>query len=919
MHASTHISLARLRPPTYHAGLSRRGRLLRTLDRAGGKVLLVVAPAGFGKSTLLGSWIETLGDGGAWITLRQENDNLPSFLHQLGAALAPFHPAAGVGLQGSPFDEELLEPTLASEALLEAVECGAAAWKLVLDDYHVIRSAEIHAFILQLIDVMPENCRLVISSRSEPPLPIARMRMHGDMTLMTAEELRATTAECRAALMGLGVQVTSLQARAITDRTAGWFAALHLVAVAARSQSIEQVIQMLETFNDELDLLRDFLLQEILNQEPPEMQSFLLRIAVLDRFTVDTCYAITDDVAAGQYLERARRNGLFLTEIDDTRTWFRFHPMFRQFLLHELYLRDDPESLTRLHMAASNWFKLHNEDGEALSHAVKAGDWTAATKLIRSIAYDFLISHRASDLMRWLEAFPNDVKLADPDLSSITAFCFARQGRIAEVPPFLEAAESLWQKAGNNCGLAVVEIIRGEIARLREEGGKLVEHATRCLELAGHITDPEAATDTTVGLYHLRLNGTWMETTPHIMPFIQMALGLTLQGRITEGVRLAEEVLEFRKADDVDKEMRTVLAHVGHAYVAAGRFAEAETILGKIANDGLDEVPTVAALVVGALSEVMYSQNRVNECQQLLQEGIRLLNQRGMRSQDAPLQLQLARARWAQGDLDGTLEALNAATESANALQNARRLNEVYAFLVRIALAGGDVESARRWALMPRLAADPPEGSMSLPESLMLARIHIAEGDVEAVVELLERLRRMMAASGARYNLIHVLALLSLAYLDLFELEQAVQVLREALELGEAAQHVRVFIDDGSPMSRLLRIAHRRGVQVYYVNTLLKASGETPEKLTKFTHTDLIEPITAREIDVLELVALSLTNKEISEELYIAVSTVKRHITNLYGKLGVSSRTEAVQKARKLNLLASKQESATQLTGAASD
>jgi ATP/maltotriose-dependent transcriptional regulator MalT len=516
--------------------------------------------------------------------------------------------------------------------------------------------------------------------------------------------------------------------------------------------------------------------------------------------------------------------------------------------------------------------------------------------------------------MRWLEAFPNDVKLADPDLSSITAFCLARQGRIAEVPPFLEAAEVLWEKAKNNNGLAVVEIIRGEVARMREEGGKLIEHAARCLTLAGCKQDAVAAAGATVGVCHVRLTGTWMEASPHIIPFIQLALGLTLSGRITEGVRLAEELLEFRKADDVDREIRTVLAQVGHAYVAAGRFAEAETILERVAHDGLDEILTDATLVVGSLSKIMYSQNRINECEQLLQEGIRLLTQRRMQSLDAPLQLQLARVRWAKGDLHGTLESLDAATESANSLQNARQLNEVYAFLARIALAGGDVESARRWALMPRLAADPPAGSMSLPDSLILARIHIAEGDVEAAVELLERLRRTLAASGARYNLLHVLALLSLAYLDLFELEQAIQVLHDALVIGEAAHHVRVFIDDGSPMSRLLRIAHRRGVQVYYVNTLLKASGETPEKLTKFTHIDLIEPITAREIDVLELLALSLTNKEISEELFIALSTVKRHITNLYGKLGVSSRTEAVQKARKLNLLASKQESSAQTT-----
>jgi LuxR family maltose regulon positive regulatory protein len=898
MHQSSLVLSSRVRPPALRETSARRIRLLRTLDAVSSKAILVIAPAGFGKTTLLSSWMQTIGEAGAWVTLGPETNTLTGFLNHIAVALDLFSPETMATLRTRSSDSS--SSSRAADMVLEGVERSDSIWMLVLDDFHLITDPEIHAFITRLIDVMNDGSRLVIASRSEAPIPVARLRLQGEMTLISAEDLRATPVECRAALAELGLELTPLQANAIARRTAGWMAALHLVAVAGRTRLVEEVIQLLEGFDAEFDLLADFLLQEILGQESTEMQEFLLRISILDRFTIDTCFAVTGNPSAGQLLDRARRNGLFLAELDDSRTWFRFHPLFREFLRRELNLRTDPEGVLRLHELACRWFVAHNMDDEALTHAVESRDWASATKMIKSVAFRLLFSSRVGEIFPLLENFPNEVILADPDLSSIAAYALVRQGRIGASSPYLEAAELGWNGSDSAVGLAVVELVRGSIARFREDGPRLFEHGLQSLALvtesAGEIGED--------GIHFLRYSGTWLEPFPHLIPYLQMALGLMYQRRISDASRLAEEIRRYRLSESVDADARISTVLVGAARAAAGLLHDAEATLRPIVTIGdFDDIPAERSLAVLVLSEIMYAWDRLSESEDVLLEGIRSLAQSGVQILDAPLQMQLARTRWALGDLDGAFQALDAAEASAASLQNRARLLEVDAFRARIALALGDVDRCERWFVSQRSSAEQSDDRVPLQVHLVTARLHIANGDTEEAVVLLEGLGQTARENGATFDLIQILTLLSIAYLDLFELDQAVEVLRDALEIGEASGYIRVFVDEGAPMTRLLRIAHRRGVQVHYINTLLEASGQTPEKLTKFTHTDLVEPITARELEVLGLVALSLTNKEISDELYIAVSTVKRHITNLYGKLGVSSRTEAVQKARKLQLL----------------
>ncbi len=899
---------ARLRPPQVSAGWTHRSTLIDRLNAAQTKVILVVAPAGFGKTALLSTWIGEVGETGAWLSLRSHDSTLPRFLYHLAIALEPFAselPAKVAGFQSTVGESN---DTSLANVVLDVIGHCTSPWTLVIDEYEAINTPEIDAFIAAMIDTMPDTCRLVLSTSAEPTLSIARLRVSGDLMVLKADDLRASTAECRAILTDAGVEVNELQVRAIAERTGGWMVGLHLIALTSRTRPVDQVIQSLAVFEGELELICDFFLEEILEKTSPELHAFLLQVSVLDRFTADICHAVTGNPASAQLLKEARRNGLFLIELDDSRTWFKFHDLFSEFLRRELVLEVDPNSILELHEAASLALREQNLVEEALTHSLKARQWSASAEIIRSVAARLFLKHRLARLLTWLERFPRDFVLADPDLSSIAAYAYVRQGRIDDGILFVEAAEAIWKPAGNAAGIAVTEMVHAGIARFREDGAGLIEHGSnelaRLAEL-GKIAESDDYTDVMPRILHY--TGTWVESMPNVIPYLQIGLGLCYQGRTTAAEQMAERIVETLLEAGNNSLMTTALTLLAITRVASGRLNEAEIVAAPIARVDADDMPPDRALAANALAEVLYAWDRLDDCEQVVQDGIMMLSQIQAQSEDALLQLQLARIYWSRGDIGGARAALDAAAKSAAEIHNVRRMREVEAFHARIAIATGDLGRAQRWALSHQVTSDQAGDAAHVSENLVHARMFIATGESECAVEWLESMRESASRDGRRHDLVQILALLSVAYLDMFELDRATEVLTEGLHVGETGGYVRVFLDEGVPMLRLLRIVYRRGIQVPYVAKLLKRAGETPGTVRRFEHSDLVEPITSREIEVLLLVALGLTNKEISEELFLAIATVKRHVTNIHGKLGVSSRTEAVQKARKLKLLSSEQ------------
>lgn len=894
----------KIRPPRPRDKRIRRPRLLARLDAIDTKLTLIVAPAGFGKSTLLTRWISESEKPVAWLSLGAEDDSLSVFLAYITESIASTDADHAVGAQDDAALRGRVARSPAAAAVLDQLTRNQMPWTLVIDDYHVITNTDIHRFVTTLVDTMPESCRLIIAARVEPPLAVARLQVNDDLTLLTGNDLRATSSECAEILNQYSVGATELQTLAIAERTAGWLAALHLVALACESESLDRVIESLRVIEGERDLLSDYLLQEVLSDQSPEMWRFLLQISVLDRFTAEICYAVTGNASARQLLDQARRRGLFLIDLDDSRTWFRFHSLFRDFLRRELALEVDPLTIPPLHAAASRWFREHELFSEALFHAIQGEEWTEAASMITASAAHMFATRGLDVVWDWLQSYPRDVLLSDPDLSSIAAYALVRQGRFAESTPYLEAAERAWQDAQHTFGLATIEGARGARARFRDDADALVAHAVAGIRLAtGEQAPGPDGTFFAVQPRLLKYEGTWLAQVPHQIPYMHLALGLLYQGRIAEGERLAQRIRDVYISDGYIHTLTAANLLVALAHLASGRLLEAESVARPIAALDPGDLPVERATGVVTLAEILYEWNRLDEAILLLEDGVHMHTLAQSSLLDSDLHIQLARTRWAKGDAAGTHAALTEVVASASALQNHFLLHQAEALRASIAIATGDLDFTRNWAIARGLFSESAHENATMDEAMTLARLHIAVGDADQAIQLLEGLRAAAERDARLHDLIHVLVLESLAYLDQFELDQAVDVLGQALARSETGRYIRVYIDEGGPMLRLLRIAHRRGTNVPYIEELLAAAGETPGALTRVTHVELVEPITPREVDVLRLIALGLTNKEIGEELYVSVATVKRHITNLNGKLGVSSRTEAVQKARRLKLL----------------
>lgn len=898
----------KLHPPRPRVQGIARPRLLTRLDASTATVTLVVAPAGAGKTTLLARWALDRAHAVAWLSLSPRDDSLTRFAVYVVAALTTVDAGLADRVRRRVLASDEPEAWALPAAVLNEVARSDGGWVLVLDDYHTITQPEIHAFMADLLEVLPEGGRLVIASRSEPPLALARRQVSGDLTLLDHRDLAATASECAELFGQHGIALTDEQRRTVLQRTAGWLVALHCVLLACRTHPVEQLLATPAPRGAELEVVHDYLFQEVLAQQPEALQRFLLSISVLERFTADTCYVVTGDAAASQFLEQARRGGLFVVALDEDGTWFRFHSLFGEFLRRRLALEVDPPTVRALHAAASRWFSAHNLVDEAIAHAIHAEDWTAAATHIVAIATAQFLQHRLDELVRWVGSFPNALVFADPNLSSIVAYALVRQGRVDAAEAYLVAAEGHWRAAHQLSGLAVVAIVRGAIARFRDDAHALIEWSVTGLALANGEPAPAPPDDVShIRSRFVQLTGTWMERLPQMISAYQLALGLVGAGRLAE----ADAVVEQQQAEHAAAGIEMTSTYVGSALamvrLAQGRLAAAESVTRPYARLVREDGPLERALAMRIQAEVVYEWNRLDDAGGIVDDALRLLQLIGSRVVVPSLHILRARIAWSRGDDAGAIAALESAARGALIIHNLDRHREAEAMRARIALAGGDIASAHRWASRRGLSPDSDLTTATLAELLVYARMLIAIGETERSLALLTRLRTRLEGEGRRHDLLKVLIVISLAYLDLYELDHAAGQLGAALAIGEEGGYLRAFIDEGEPMFRLLRVAHRRGVSVAYIREVLAAVGQEPGDVQRVTHREIAEPITSREIEVLRFIALGLTNKEISEELYLSVATVKRHITNLYGKLGVASRTDAVQRARRLGILSAEQ------------
>jgi LuxR family transcriptional regulator, maltose regulon positive regulatory protein len=872
------------------------------------KLTLISAPAGFGKTTLLSEWrMIHLGSEYplAWVSL-EEADNDPSrFLSYLIAALQVIEADTGEAILNSLRSPQPPRIESVLTAMVNEIAAIPKDFALVLDDYHVIANEAVHGTISSLVDHLPPQAHLIIASRADPPLPLARLRARGQLIEIRAEDLRFTPEETAAFLRGaMGLDLPGESIVALEKRTEGWIVGLQLAALSVRGR--EDVSGFIAAFRGSSRYVLDYLAEEVLRRQPDDVRAFLLRTSILDRLSGPLCDAVTDRADSQEMLERLERANLFTVPLDDERRWYRYHHLFSEFLRDRLH-HTQPEQEPRLHSKASSWYENNGLVREAVDHALAAADLENAARLVEKNFRDMLAHGEATLLLGWMEALPEELLRSRPRLCIPCAWALLITGR-------LEAAESRVQ----------------DLERMVEAADFPIQTSDE--ELAA--VSGEAAA---IGAFLVRNRG----DVPLSIELSRRALGLLREDNITlRGIvalnlggaywmsgdlasaneTLAEAITASRRADNAFAAL-LAMRELAELEVMGGRLHRAADLYKQALRLAEQRPSPAAGLAHVGMGELLYEWNDLEGAMRHLTEGIELGERSGSTNIVFPGHALLARVKWARGDVDGAIHIIQEDEWSAHSMNlSSRELNRIAAHGARLRLAQGEVGAAARLLGQRSLRVDDHVNHLNVFEHVVLARVLIARGEYDAALTLLGRSLGWTEATGSMGVAIEVLAVEALAGAARGDETRAMTALTRALSLAEPEGYVRTFVDEGEPMAALLykflrarrteRLRSSQDGSTKYVDALLAAFWEPSGSLARSTGADtpqaaqpLAEPLSERELQVLQLVAAGKSNREISGQLFVTVDTVKKHLTHVFNKLGVGSRTQAVARARGLGLI----------------
>jgi len=875
------------------------GRLREGLQ-AGRKLTLISAPAGFGKTTLLSEWVADaqgrdpqLGVG--WLSL-DAGDNDPSrFLTYLVSALQTADPA--LTSEALHFPLASFEPALTS--LINDVAQSSKEIILVLDDFQLIEEKSIRDALVFLLDRLPSTLHLVIASRSDPLLPIARLRAGGELTELRAADLRFTPDEAATFLNQMvEPELSADDVVALDKRTEGWIAGLQLAALSMRE--LTDVSAFISGFTGSNRFVIDYLAEEVLQRQPDHVRDFLLRTAVLDRLCGPLCDAVTGQSGSGQVLESLERDNLFLVPLDDRRQWYRYHHLFADVLRARL-LRDQPERIPHLHALASEWHEQNDLPEDAVTHALAAKDFGRAAGLVEGLVPSVRKSRQDATFLRWLTLLPEDIIDRRPVLGVYRAWSSLVSGDVAAVEPRLRVAERALA-AKTDAGTPAHDSVAGEelrtlpvtiavyraaAAQARGDVAAMVTYAEQALELSGpddHLGRGAAAGFLGLAAWAtgdldggLRAFGE-VRTSLHLAGNLADALGttvvladiLTAQGRLRESHRSYEQALQRAAEQGEPPPQSTADLHVGIADLLRER------------NEPL------------AAAEHLTTSEALGEPASSHENRHRWF-------------LVMARIRQSIGQLDVALDLL-ATAEGLYRRGFFPEVHPIAAMKARIWIEQGRLDEARDWARDQGLTAEDDLSYVHEFEHITLVKLLIAqhraeprEDTLQAATGLLDRLLAAADAGDRTGSVIEILIQQCLANEAHGRIVRALPRLERALTLAEPEGYVRLFADEGAPMAALLRAAADARILPDYVGRLRRAIGQTDVDVVNIR--GISETLSARELQVLRLLATELSGPQIARELYVSLNTLRTHTRHIFGKLDVNSRPEAVRRATELGVI----------------
>jgi LuxR family maltose regulon positive regulatory protein len=911
------------------------------------KLTLVSAPAGYGKTTLLSEWIHQGGAGPAlpvaWLSLDSADNDPTRFLAYLIGAAQSLVPHVGQDLLSAlqspePPRIEVVLTSFINELAAIPQDCDRCCLLgLVLDDYHRIENQQIHDAVTFLLDNLPpppQGIHLVIATRKDPLLPLPRWRVGAEMTDLREADLRFTLEEATAFLTrAMGLPLLNGDVAILEARTEGWIAGLQLAALSMRGLDPARIAGFISAFSGDDRHVVDYLLDEVLDQRPAGTKDFLLQTSILERMCGPLCDAVrfgaaespsttngttvrfgdaekpshpngTAVTAAGvgqELLQMLERANLFVVPLDNRRRWYRYHHMFADLLRHRLQATAGAAKVSALHLRASKWYQQNGHVSEAVHHAFASGDQTRAADLIEKNARDIFARSELRTIMNWVDALPADLIQTRPWLCVFHAWALRLTGAGAEdVEACLLVAGVALDSSRDVLPEDQAHAIEGHIAGIRAYQELYREDIPRALVLAREALDR--------------------------LPQATFARGLTAMA-LGWASRFSGDLAGARQAFT---EAATASLASGNTYAAVAsicRIAYTEMLAGeleqaaKICQQALQMASgtegrhmPVAGYARVYLGLVHRERNNLDEAVRQLALGIDLCKQVGYMFDQVVAFSTLARVLQAQQDRDGARHALQSARETSRKMKGylfARRWVEDAQ--VRLWSARGRVAELVHWIQETELAADDQPGFARELEHIILARALVAVGlerpgepHLHAALDLLGRLLEVADAAGWCGKAIEIRVLQALALQGRGDTSAALSALERALASAGPRGFVRIFVDEGPTMAGLLHQAAARGIAPDYSRLLLAAFEETTKDESKASvhrPSSIVEPLSDRETEVLGLIAQGLTNREIAERLFLAVSTVKVHTRNIYGKLGVHSRTQAVTQARELGLL----------------
>jgi LuxR family maltose regulon positive regulatory protein len=898
------VLATKLHVPEPRADLVVRPRLrdrLFSAEHDATRLVLVSAPAGFGKTTVLSQWFARSDAKIAWVSLDGDDNDVRRFLRHVVAALQTTNADLGQDAQGVLDGAGELPADTVLTGVINDLDTLAEPTVVALDDYHEITAPAVHEAVAYLLDHLPRHVRLAMTTRADPPLPLARLRSNGGLLELRAADLRFTVDEAGALLNDvMGLTLADGDVRTLDQRTEGWAAGLQLAALSIRGR--DDASAFVGAFAGSHRFVLDYLVEEVLNRQPEDVRGFLLETAVLREMTAPLCEAVTGKAGARAILETLERENVFVVPLDDDRTWYRYHHLFADALRVRLQA-SHPGRVAELHDAASGWLAANGLLADAVRHAIAGGNSEQVAHLVELGLADLRRNRQDATIREWLAALPDDVVRRSPLLATTAGWSRLAAGDVEGVESWLSAAEEALAAEAASAGAvpdaladaarardadvrglpSMIEVYRASVAQARGDVDGTVRHARHALDRAG--PDDHFPRGAAAGF---------------------LGLAAWAAGDLRSAVdTFGEAVASLRAAGMVADELGATVV-LANMWLARGSPADArrlyERALAAAEGHPGPVLSTAGDLHVGS-ADVLREQGDLEDAARHLDVARELGDRASLPENRHRWYTAMAGLLRAQGDLDGAIAMLDRA-EPLFRPGYFPDVRPIAAMRARLWVAAGRIADARAWARARGVTPSEPPAYLTEYDQLTLARLLVHDGAERAAeaLAIADRILQAAAAVGRDGSVVEARLLKAMAHHKLGEVPAAMADLSSAVAAAVPAGFRQLFLDEGPAVADLLgRIAHTGPRDVRPLAEQLLSAAHRPVTPPRVPVLD--QRLSERELEVVRLLATDLTGPEIARAMFVSVNTLRTHTKHIFTKLDVKTRRAAVTRVAELGLL----------------